>query len=668
MDETGSPRLRMPLPSPSTPEDWHAMPDLHTPDPHPHPHHHHPPHSADVFTSSAHSPLEKERCREFGFPSSRTLSPGGRGGRDDRRAHYPRFHERRAPAIINGFEGDGCQPMKDPRQAGYNRTKLEHRRVLREHSYSRRYQEKYNKHPRFRRIEPCSDFNPQFLTPLRSSSTAAKSPNQTTAKDKPQSEKKEEKDSKSSTSLVGSGKASGLYEKPPPPSAISSTRPTPSGNGAESAKSLAPSAATTSQERSLPSSDSSSAMTVEHKTGSEVTNLSGGKNSEKSDMVQAKQKSLDGEELAPQTKPRRSKTHSDEKKASSSPLTGEDLSPLNGFHLDLDLEATTSGSNSTCCSESEEMAEERGGNDSDAKDKKEGMEVDGTESSSDESASLTLEDSSPRSLEKKSPEKWSVCLPEPGKIRFSRLDNIEDSSDSERLSVKQMTSNRIQLRNGRVLPSSSLAFFTTAQKVLSPPPHPQPSTTTKSSPAGSPSRLRRSKRLAMAGEEGTTPQSGSTTSSDAIADQSFEMQLSEEGSQSSDESEFELPAFEPVPLKPSLPESPLPKTPPVRGKRGRGRGRRGRRWGKRGGIQNTNGECVGIWLRVYIPKFVLFPLQLTVECNSMYMNHEHGKRMGYVSTYYSCVSVCVSSLSSTLHSTTASYTGIGSEEKRTDPI
>ena len=514
-------------------------------------------------------------------------------GRDDRHGLRPRFHERRTPSIINGFEGDGPQSVRDPRQAKSHRTKLEHRRVLREHSYSRRYQEKYDKHPRFRRIEPCSNFNPLLLTPLRSSSAASKtqSTNQTTAADEPPDPERGEGDSTTSTS---SEKESSHFEKLQCPSAVSSERPRSSESDAESecgTESPAPSTASTAQQRSLPNSESSSAMTAEPKHGSEVTSLPGDVVSEKSGVVQPKHKSVD-EEVAPQTKPKQSKTPSDEKKASTSPLTGEALCSLEGFHLDLDLEATTSGSNSTCCSESEEMA--GGGNDSDAEDKEKGTAVDGAESSSDESASLMLENGG--NLEKKSPEKWSVCLPEPGKIRFSRLDNIEDSPESERLSVKQMTSNRIQLRNGRVLPSSSLAFFTTSQKVLSPPQQPS----AKGSPAGSPTRLRRSKRLAMAGEEGTPQwkETGSTASSDVAADQSFEMQLSEEHSGSSDESEFELPAFDPVPLKSSLPES---KTLSVRGKRGRGRGRRGRRWGKRGGIQNSeksDGESASVFVLV----------------------------------------------------------------------
>ena len=278
-----------------------------------------------------------------------------------------------------------------------------------------------------------------------------------------------------------------------------------------------------------------------------------------------------------------------------------DLISLPGeFFLDLDPEPTSgSNSNSTCCSESEEPTGSRT-EDSDmeiveAEDEatetadEQPTLVDGAQASEDESLTLSLPESLQGSEvmeENNSPEKWSVTSPEPGKMRFSRLDNICSSSDSERLSVKQMTSNRIQLRNGRVLPASHLAYQ--AKLTTSPPSSDTPTSPTSSSSSPKTGRLRRSKRLAASSDPLSSHIWGmySTHDSDSTVDQSFDTQQPSEDA-SSDESEFEMPDFAP---KSGQAEYQQTKSPGEgRGGRGRrGRGGRGR-WARRGGVKRGGG-------------------------------------------------------------------------------
>ena len=550
-------------------------------------------------------PGDKERGRELGAlrrDGGRvpwTTPPGGKGGREERKPPQQRVsrgHERTPPTTPSG--GSGHHTTRDPRQANLSSTKMvssHTRRVLLEHSYGKKPPEDYKTLPLFRRISPCSSLNPAFLTPLQSSTAT-----------------KRQSGSAPSTPVGTSGgsKPRAMQKKPEP---NHSEKPEHSLLSSPSGISLGDTKPSTDVEGPAPCRSPvrpASASVLESGSGStgavdsnHITSRAGGgvqttcEAVDNSDSVQSTSKSpVIGESVEG-----KAWVEEEEKKASN-------VCSLDGFHLDLDPEPTSgSNSNSTCCSESEEMAEEKA-EDSD-------MEVEGggegeagdTAGSSDESLVIPDENTCASVDEMKSPkenQQWSVqSLPEPGKMRFSRMDNMEDSLESERVHLKQMTSNRIQLRNGRVLPPSSLAFIAASQKSVSPPQRqsallemvsksPPSSTSTCSSPGVN--RLRRSKRLAgVVGEDSRWKDSSSDVVMDSDSgvdreDGSFEMHLSEE---SSDESEFDMPDFNPVLRKSSpldlSPYKPPSESRPVRGKRGRGRGRGGRRGGKRGGVWSS---------------------------------------------------------------------------------
>ena len=631
----------MPQPPPSTPDDTHGIQEPHTESYHRH--HLQPQH---VFGSSS---FEKERgSRESTLLDA--MKPSRiQNSRDERRALYsrgPNYHDRRggAPVIINvlelGSDGGG-QMVRDPRQAGFSRAKRIHHNVLQEHSYSRQYCRGCENHPGYNQIGPCTDLNPSFLTELKSSFTttrtrvAAKtltsddsrqsfSTSSTESFQEMKSNESEKTESQSSPTNTGAmslvSESSTVQSSVAPHSmALAAFRST------EREKQ-------TLRQQMLVRKEAEVTKTYESSRRDQLTTsfqLAKGIQTEKNhletddrvgrsrDQTKKSDTSDDRKGKLPaqiETKnlPKRQggKTGGDKV---DSPASGDALCSLDGFHLDLDLEPT-SGSNSTCCSESEEMTEgknEHSDMEIEEEDEETGtgedrMTVDAAETSSDdESQSLSCSGN----VEKlKSPEKWSVCLPEPGKMRFSRLDNMEDTPDAERLSLKQMTSNRIQLRNGRVLPASSLAFLAASQKITSPPQRPTtvgemsrspPSSTTSGSSSSQNNRLRRSKRLAGATNEINNPH---WTDSESLADQSFEM---DEHMLSSDESEFDLPDFCPPPTKSCFPESPLYKPPSEGkawrgGKRGCGRGRGSRRGGKKGGTPSTAGKCVC----VCVPAFV----------------------------------------------------------------
>ena len=561
--------------------------------------------------------------------SSRLLPPGllriPDTGREERQATPLGHHERRLPVITSELRDDGVSFVRDPRQASQ---KLDHLRVHKEHSYSKKYQEGSTNHPLFRQVGCRNNLSPRLLTPLNS--TRAKSTTRT-----PTSSGPPVRGSTSAATTAVSDQREQKSNKLSPSATIAS-RGDDSSTGSEctaSSRGHITSGDKSPVRNQIPAKSVDEAIVTAKKMKIDApaklranTVLDDEKNVTSSPLDSKIKDAVTDDPLA------KGRDNSiiavDVKKAnSSSTVDGDPLGSLEGFRLDLDLEAATScsNSNSTCCSESEEVAEERG-RDSDGEDGGEGMSVGGTvSSSSSEDEALSLPDDSSTT---KSPEKWSVCLPEPGKMRFSRLDNIEDSPDAERLSLKQMTSNRIQLRNGRVLPPSSLAFLAASQKISSPPtpqkesprtpPYLQtpqkefswtpPSSQTppsSRSPASSQSpgslmsespgtsRLRRSKRLAVTGEVGRPAEwrrgVDSTADSDPTADLSFEMQLSP--LESSEGSDFEVPL--------DFPLSPRNKPPcegrAVRGKRGRGRGRWGRRRGKRGTIRRsarTDGERI----------------------------------------------------------------------------
>lgn len=625
IDETGSPRLKMPLPPPSTPEDGHSMPEFLT-DSH---HHHH--HNPSGLMHSAPVSVDNERSRDANLlrAMSDSRSPNSKAIREDRRHNlHPKGHGyRRHPAVVNGVEmkTDGQYNVRDPRQAVYSRASSRlgyphSHRVMKEHTYSKRYQEGCEKHPLFCRVGTCSNLSPELLTPVPSS-TASKTGGgkRTTSSSSPLASTRPSNTTspraRGGSTNTPTGESSA--QQNPKTSQSDNTPPvTPSGAEQEKVPVTAktPSSFTANECTTRPSSvmpksapthgsDASCNLPQATLTG-EVGKSVRGAVKKDSDAIQAKAKSpLEGE-------PKETKVwgQDEEKKSSVSSVSSVSsdaaICSLDGFHLDLDLEPTSSSnSNSTCCSESEEMAEERGG-DSD-------MDVEGHSGEGEDGEDGTMEagsadpgsDGLARKMSTDENQKWTVTSPEPGKMRFSRLDNIDRSPESERVHLKQITSNRIQLRNGRVLPPSSLAFLPASPKLISPPRRATPqldalkneAPSTTSSPG--PAQLRRSKRLAEVVEEGS--QSKETSGDpggdhESILDPSFEFQLSDV--ESSDESEFDMPDFDLVPVKPSPPVSshdmPHTENRSMRGRRGRGRGRGGRRGSKRGGVHRNEGMSI----------------------------------------------------------------------------
>ena len=683
-----------PQQSPSTPDDFNnPAPDFHVDS-----HHHHPHHPQYHTTSS--DPQSSVPYNQGGFDKDKAIgrgesgllkapdggripklasSPahgkGGKVGKEERRLVYsrgPPYHDRRAPAIINGLSVGSGQLVRDPRQAGFTRSKRGYKIVAQEHSYSKKYQEGGETHPRFHRIEPCSTLSPDLLTELRSS--AAKSKAARRASNSGSSTTK-------SKSQTGSAQSVSCSEQKPPASAgTPSTKfEQSSRNPSNTDKQLLVQSSSSSLEKSVTNPSGSvkpttsseklpplqSKSSLEKKQGAvqlkpatspmisgtqpalKSTSVLRTRGANSSGTVKPTASSVSASTLreppaiqtqaAPCIPPQKlmapgkaGKMHAqtqahqvreaisrkadsamngsdsseirefkrDTKEKTPTPLGREPLDLHGDFFLDLDPEPTSgSNSNSTCCSESEEQTESRT-EDSDMEVEGADQEttetadeqptlVDDAQTSDEESLTMSLP-GSPRGEEKKSsPEQWLVSLPEPGKMRFSRLDNIGSSSDSERLSVKQMTSNRIQLRNGRVLPASHLAY---QAKFTSPP----SSSDTPTSPASSSSspqkgRLRRSKRLA-ASNDALPPQLWGmfpvAMDSDSTADQSFEMQLSEDAS--SDESEFDLPDFTPKPSQTESQQHKASSSSVGRGARGRrGRGRGG--WARRGGVKRGGG-------------------------------------------------------------------------------
>ena len=184
-----------------------------------------------------------------------------------------------------------------------------------------------------------------------------------------------------------------------------------------------------------------------------------------------------------------------EQNPSCSEVLGSGECGLEGFHLDLDLEPTSSSN--SCCSGDEDSME---GNTAVLTDDEKMDDSFSENSVAPSPQSIELDDNNdPEDSPKK--EQWSVTSPEPGKMLFSRLDNMGDGTETERISVKQISSNRIQLRNGRVLPPQPLTFLTSQQKSSVPLKSPKMSQS-KSPPtpprngSSKPVSLRRSKRLA----------------------------------------------------------------------------------------------------------------------------------------------------------------------------
>ena len=322
------------------------------------------------------------------------------------------------------------------------------------------------------------------------------------------------------------------------------------------------------------------------------------------------------------------------RKSSAGDTQGQTESSLEGFHLDLDLELTSTSCSSSCgnssSSEVEEIAEEKSeGAEGDREE--EGMEGEEEEYSGLMSSSSDASGESPRN------EEWTVTSPEPGKMRFSRLDNIMSGSEGERLSVKQITSNRIQLRNGRVLPPSTLGFFASHKDTSDASRSDTSRSDTSCSDASrSPSslqtspqsgRLRRSRRLAGLSEDDRKEEGEDEKEDDKMEEKEPKVEEGEKDDgqktntpmtflstsdgllDSSGESELDLtlhfpdpdpvpgsqPDPEPSPLHYQLPEGPgTPETPAIR--RGMGQGKRargGRRKTKKGNYHyiKTNSEC-----------------------------------------------------------------------------
>ena len=114
----------------------------------------------------------------------------------------------------------------------------------------------------------------------------------------------------------------------------------------------------------------------------------------------------------------------------SSDITFRHLSQrisLDGFELDLDTEPETS--------------------------EDEAMKVEGG------SLVVSLSSSHLEMPEGQQPNLWSVTATGSSKIRLSKLSSDAVAAASLKLSLKQFASNRIKLRNGRLLPSSTLAIY-----------------------------------------------------------------------------------------------------------------------------------------------------------------------------------------------------------------
>lgn len=590
------------------------MPEFHT-DNHQHQHHQHNP------SGLMHSAPDNDRSRDVNI--LRAISDGrssnSKAIREDRRhnLHPKGLGYRRHSAVVNGVEmkSDGQYSLRDPRQAVYSRASSRlgyphSHRVMKEHTYSKRYQEGCEKHPLFCRVGTCSNLSPELLTPVPSSASKTGGGKRTTSSSSPLVTR----GSTNTTSPPASRGSTNTSARESPAQRDSTTSQSdytppvaPAGADQERVAVTAKtqSSSTASECTTGPSSGMSRSAPTDARESEASCNLpqatvsgEGGKNlrgavKKDSDAIQPKG------EFPMEGEPKETKVwgHDDDKKSSVSSDTA--ICSLDGFHLDLDLEPTSSSnSNSTCCSESEEMAEEKGG-DSD-------MDVEGDSGEEDGEDGTMVDGTSEQGSDGLAKTEWTVSSPEPGKMRFSRLDNIDRSPESERVHLKQITSNRIQLRNGRVLPPSSLAFLPASPKLVSPPQRatPQldavkseaPSTTSSQGPA----QLRRSKRLAEVVEECSHSKESSGEPGggrDSILGPSFEIQLSDV--ESSDGSDFDMPDFDLVPVKPSSPVSPQ-HTPPaenrsVRGRKGRGRGRGGRRGSKRGGVHNyTRSEGLSI--------------------------------------------------------------------------
>ena len=488
----------------------------------------------------------------------------------------------------------------DPRRASLNLAQRDSRIVLLDHSYSKRYREGCESHPRFFRIPPCSRLNSELLTELKSSTARGKgsrrgsisggprlisgadlAKTKNTADEKPDDLRKEESKKALNQSLS------------PVPAALAVS-------GSDSSSSVKSASYGRVSDNTRPSK-------------SQVSHENPNTHSQTPSRSPSKQPKIDHHFSHTKTPTKAHRTPDPRAQSSVEPSSStgtdtlksrgarEELSSLerdqlgfsDDFQLDLDLEPTggsTSGSN--CCSETEDLTESRT-EDSDMEVEGDSTTEDGdltlvggARSSEDELGSLP---GTPRKSEVdgRSLEKWAVSSPEPGKMRFSRVDSSDGSPEGERLALKQMTSNRIQLRNGRVLPVSSLAYLTqvtTSPSGSSSVPLTSPSLSSPSL-SSSPSnpeigRLRRSKRLAGSCDPFAHPPLG-LTDSDSTADLSFETHLSDA---SSDGSDFEMPDFCP---KPSVTESPGYRSAGEGrggwGRRGRGRGRWGKRGVRRGG-------------------------------------------------------------------------------------
>ena len=563
-----------------SPDDPNHAPDLHGN------HHHH----------GNHAPFGG--CERVNGAGGRDIPKGhqesGRyfRGAGERRRN-PAYHERKGPVplMTNGL-GSG-NPTRDPRQASLTRAQRSVLVVLQEHSYSRKHQEGCEEHPRFHRVPPCSQLNPQMLTELLKSSCSArgkghrKEPNSTGPAAMPTS------------SLPGKERV---------------FKPTPSQSADEtsfSEKKVHSQLSSISSVRSGEELKSSPASSVRDNGEANISTSRVQSNAHSQKPVSESDRSHQlnqppkhsGTSRAPgssditlscHANTADSKASGEDKNAATS-LAQNSICSLDGFHLDLDLEPTSgSNSGSTCCSENEDQTGSRTGDSDMEIDESDSVTEDNErtivgEASDEEVTPVSSLPGSPRRSEvaKRSPEKWSVTSPEPGKMLFSRVDSGEGSPEGERLALKQMTSNRIQLRNGRVLPASSLAYLT---KVTSPTLGSSSASLTPSSPSSTSSspqtsRLRRSRRLAGSWDPvimlNLSPwkETSATTDSDSMGDQSFEAHLSDA---SSGESDFEMPDFG---SKSSVCEPPQLKSEirGGRGKRGRGRGRWSRRGMRRGG-------------------------------------------------------------------------------------
>ena len=323
------------------------------------------------------------------------------------------------------------------------------------------------------------------------------------------------------------------------------------------------------------------------------------------------------------------------RQSSTGDTRGQTDGSLDGFHLDLDLELTSTSCSSSCgnssSSEVEEIAEEKS-ECAEGDHEEEGMEDEEEGIEGEEDYSGLMSSSSDASGESVRSEEWTVTSPEPGKMRFSRLDNVMPGSDGERLSVKQITSNRIQLRNGRVLPPSTLGFFASHKDTNDT----SRSDTSRSDASRSPPSLqmspqsgplRRSRRLAGLSEDDRQEEGEDKKEDNKMEEEELELEEGVENDgqktstpitfpstsdgllDSSGESELDLtlhlpdpdPVFgsqpdpKPSPLHYQLPE--VLGTPEITViRRGRGQGKRARgyrRISKKGNYyyNRTNSEC-----------------------------------------------------------------------------